>query len=133
MGSFRMSCRALLALALAAVSLAFPAQGQAAGPKKIVLIAGVKSHGPEGNRIHDYPWTARLLKASLEASNVKDQVRVSYARDGWPKDPSILADADAIVVVSDGRDGDKYSEAPHLESPERVAEVQKLIERGCGL
>ena len=57
----------------------------------------------------------------------------TYARDGWPKDPSLLADADSIVVVSDGRDGDKYSEAPHLESPERVAEVQKLIDRGCGL
>ncbi len=104
-----------------------------AGPRKIVIVAGVKSHGPEGNRIHDYPWTARLLKASLEASNVRDLVRVAYVRDGWPKDPAVLADADALVVVSDGRDGDKYSEAPHLESPERVAEVQRLIDRGCGL
>jgi len=28
--------------------------------KKIVLIAGQKSHGPEGNRIHDYPWSVKL-------------------------------------------------------------------------
>ena len=73
-----MSSRCQIALALAAVSLVSPAEGQAAAPRKIVLIAGVKSHGPEGNRIHDYSWTARLLKASLETSNVKDSVRVTY-------------------------------------------------------
>ncbi len=133
MGTVRMSLHACLAVLLGTLSC-LPATARAAdGPRKIVIIAGEKSHGPEGNRIHDYPWTARLLKASLEASNVKDAVRVTYVRDGWPKDPSVLADADSILVVSDGRDGDKYSEAPHLESPERVAEVQKLIDGGCGL
>ncbi|QDT54367.1 Trehalose utilization [Caulifigura coniformis] len=128
-----MLVRFLLALGFAFASFGVADEGQAAGPKKIVIVAGEKSHGPEGNRIHDYAWTARLLKASLEASNVKDAVRVVYVRDGWPKDSAVLADADSILVVSDGRDGDKYSEAPHLESPERVAEVQKLIDRGCGL
>ena len=33
---------------------------------KIVLIAGKKSHGPEGNGMHDYNWSARLLKTALE-------------------------------------------------------------------
>ncbi|HVJ86267.1 MAG TPA: ThuA domain-containing protein, partial [Caulifigura sp.] len=125
-----MPFRVLLPLLLGL--LAIPQSSPAADVKKIVIIAGEKSHGPEGNRIHDYAWTARLLKASLESSNVKDAVRVDYVRDGWPKDPAILADADSILVVSDGRDGDKYSEAPHLVSPERVAEVQKLVDRGCG-
>ncbi|MBX3443614.1 MAG: ThuA domain-containing protein [Planctomyces sp.] len=102
-------------------------------PRRIVIVAGVKSHGPEGNRIHDYPWSARLLKTMLETSNVREQVRVSVFRDGWPDDPAALDGADAVMVISDGRDGDLYAEAPHLESPQRVAEVQRLIDRGCGL
>src|SRR5688572_17722352 len=77
-------------------------------PKKIVLLAGKKSHGPEGNRIHDYPWSVKLLKALLEQSNVKDKVAVEFHRDGWPKDQSSLESADTIVVISNGRDGDKY-------------------------
>ena len=48
------------------------------GPKKIVLIAGKKSHGPEGNGIHDYPWSVKLLKVLLDNSNVKDRVRVEF-------------------------------------------------------
>ncbi|MFG0240079.1 MAG: hypothetical protein ACF8CY_03335, partial [Gimesia chilikensis] len=27
--------------------------------KKVVLIAGPKSHGPVGNGIHDYPWSVK--------------------------------------------------------------------------
>ena len=34
--------------------------------KQIVLIAGKKSHGPEGNGIHDYAWSVRLLKVLLD-------------------------------------------------------------------
>jgi type 1 glutamine amidotransferase len=107
----------------------------AAGPsnrKSIVLIAGKKSHGPEGNRIHDYPWSVKLLKVIFENSNIKDQVRVEFHRDGWPKDERSLEAADTIVVISDGRDGDKYSEAPYLESDERVAFVARQMKRGCG-
>src|SRR5436305_1510323 len=44
--------------------------------KKIVLIAGKKSHGPEGNGQHDYNWSARLLKTALDHSNIKDQIQV---------------------------------------------------------
>jgi type 1 glutamine amidotransferase len=99
----------------------------------VVLVAGKKSHGPEGNRIHDYPWSARLLKALLEQSDVREKVAAEWHRDGWPKDQASLERADTIVVISDGRDGDKYSEAVHLESPERIAFVQKQADRGCGL
>ncbi len=104
----------------------------AAAPRKIVIIAGRKSHGPEGNGIHDYPWSARLLKVMFDHSNVRDQVRVEFHQDGWPKDPSTLEDADAIMVISDGRDGDKFAEAPHFASPEHAAIIQRQIDRGCG-
>lgn len=101
--------------------------------RKIVLVAGVKSHGPEGNGVHDYPWSVRLIKAMLDHSNVSGLVDVEYHLNGWPKDESTLDSADTLVIISDGRDGDKYSEAPHLISDERVAFVDKQMKRGCGL
>lgn len=109
------------------------ALAQATRPAKVVLIAGVKSHGPEGNEIHDYPWSARLLKAMFEASNVKERVRVEYHLNGWPKNDTRLDEAQAIVIISDGRDGKLYTEAEHLVSKERVARVQRLMDLGCGL
>src|SRR3982751_65412 len=77
-------------------------------PRNIVLIAGKKSHGPEGNRVHDYPWSVKLIKVMLERSNVKDQVRVDYVLDGWPADLKLMESADSIMIISDGRDGDQY-------------------------
>ncbi len=100
--------------------------------KKVVLIAGPKSHGPTGNGIHDYPWSVKLLKVMLDHSNVREQVRVEYHLDGMPRDLKTLDDADTIMVISDGRDGDLYQEAPHFGSPENLAAVQKQIDRGCG-
>lgn len=101
-------------------------------PRKIVLIAGKKSHGPEGNRIHDYPWSVRLLKVLFEQSGIRNQVRVETHFDGWPKEERTLEDADTVVVISDGRDGDKFEEAPHFRSAERTAVMERQIKRGCG-
>jgi type 1 glutamine amidotransferase len=123
-----------LILSVAAWSSAADAPADTAkGPKKIVLIAGRKSHGPEGNRIHDYPWSARLIKVMLERSDVKDLIHVDYFLDGWPADQSTIEKADTLMVISDGRDGDQFTEAPHLESDDRVALVEKQMKRGCGL
>lgn len=105
---------------------------EAADASKIVLIAGPKSHGPVGNGIHDYPWSVKLLKVMLDRSNVADQVQVEYHLEGWPDDPTTLEDADAVMVISDGRDGDRYEEAPHLQSEQRIATIQRRIDRGCG-
>ena len=120
---------ALLLSLLVGLSPVFAAETQ---PRKIVLIAGPKSHGPVGNGIHDYPWSVKLLKVMLDNSNITDQVRVESHLDGWPNDPQTLDDADTIMVISDGRDGDLYAEAPHFGSPEHLAQVQKQIDRGCG-
>lgn len=121
------------ALTLAVLfGLGSAANAEVNGRKKIVLIAGKKSHGPEGNGIHDYPWSVKLLKVMLDNSNIRDQVAVEYHRDGWPADPTTLDTADAIMVISDGRDGDLYEEAPHIASPEHIAQVQRQIARGCG-
>lgn len=116
------------------VSLFLPAAlvAQDAKPKKLVILAGPKSHGPVGNGIHDYGWSAKLLKVMLDNSNIKNRIRVEIHLDGWPRDPRTLEDADAIMVISDGRDGDQYAEAPHLASPERVRFMEQQMKRGCG-
>jgi type 1 glutamine amidotransferase len=101
-----------------------------AKPKKIVLIAGKKSHGPIGNGSHDYPWSVRLLKVMLEHSNVKDSVRVEFHMNEWPEDAA-LDDADTIMLISDGRDGAQYLDAP-LESEAHVASIERQVKRGCG-
>ena len=46
-------------------------------------------------------------------------VQVEFHRGGWPTDQRTLEDADTLMIISDGRDGDLYSEALHLESPAR--------------
>jgi hypothetical protein len=79
-------------------------------PKRILVIAGKKSHGPDGNGIHDYVWSAKLVKVMLDHSNVRDRVNVEVATNGWPTDPSSMEKADSIMIISDGRDGDLYEE-----------------------
>lgn len=123
----------LMACLIAAFGLLADACCAADGAtKKIVLIAGPKSHGPTGNGIHDYPWSVKLLKVMLDHSNVREQVRVEYHLDGMPQDLKTLDDADTIMVISDGRDGDLYQDAPHFGSEENLKAVQKQIDRGCG-
>jgi type 1 glutamine amidotransferase len=123
-------CLTVAAMYTAAAANDDPAKRAPA--RKIVLIAGPKSHGPVGNGIHDYPWSVKLLKVMFDNSNVADRVRVEFHLDGWPESPQTLGDADTIVVISDGRDGDKYEEAPHFQSDARAALIQKQIDRGCG-
>ncbi|REK19971.1 MAG: hypothetical protein DWQ45_26010 [Planctomycetota bacterium] len=117
---------------LAALHLCSRSRAADSAPRKVVLIAGPKSHGPVGNGIHDYPWSVKLLKVMLDNSNVSEHVVVEYHIGGWPEDETTLGDADTIMVVSDGRDGDKYEEAPHFASEQRAALVQRQIDRGCG-
>ncbi len=100
--------------------------------KNIALIAGKKSHGPEGNGIHDYGWSVKLLKVMLDNSNVRERVRVEYHLDGWPADARTLDDADAIMVISDGRDGPLYEEAPHFKTQAQAEAVARQVKRGCG-
>ena len=107
-------------------------EGADAPTKKIVLIAGEKSHGPVGNGIHDYPWSVRLLKVMLDNSIVADQVCAEFHLDGWPEDERTLDDADAIMVISDGRDGDAYAEAPHFRTEAHRRKIAQQISRGCG-
>lgn len=88
--------------------------------KKIVFIPGRDSHGVGE---HEHLGGCQLL-AKLLNENVKD-LEAIVTEQGWPKDTSILDDADVIVMYSDGGDG--HMVIPHLDHMER------LMKKGIGL
>ncbi len=124
----------ILFLCSACATLAWGAEDPkpAAKKKTLLLVCGKKSHGPDGNGIHDYAWSGKLLKVLLKRSNIASQIVVDLHLDGWPSDSAAVQRADSIMVVSDGRDGDRFTEAEHLATPERVLEMEQAMKRGCG-
>lgn len=111
-------------LTLAAASLpAAPAR-----PKKVVFIAGKKSHGPGD---HEYERGLKLLARCLETSHNAGAFRTEVHPNGWPEDPRTLDDADTIVVFSDGSD---HNEADHpLLQGDRLQVLGRAMKRGAGL
>jgi hypothetical protein len=93
---------------------------KAEGKKKIVFIAGTRSHGYAAHA----HYAGCTLLAKLLNQNVPGAEAVVY-RDGWPKDPRALDGADAIVIYADGGGG--MPAIPHLD------ELDKLMKRGVGL
>ncbi len=88
--------------------------------KKIVLIPGHDSHGiGEHEHLGGCILLARLLNENMPGVNAV------VTEQGWPKDTTILNDADAIVMYCDG--GEDHMVMPHL------AEVDKLMKKGVGL
>ena len=118
----------LLAMLMSAASDAQTASPTALRTKKIVFLAGKKSHGPGE---HEYEKVCRLLAHSLETSSNLKGYHTEVHLYGWPEDPKTLDDADAIVVYADGSD---HNEADHpLLVGNRLAIIQKQMKRGCGL
>jgi len=103
-----------------AASGADAAEQPGAAKKKIVLIAGGPSHGYFSHT--HYAGCMLLAKALNE--NVRG-VEAVVVRNGWPKDPTILDDAAAIVIFSDGGGGNPM--LPHLE------QLGRLMRKGVGL
>ncbi len=94
------------------------------GHRRIVLIAGSKSHGVG---MHEYLKSIRLMKVLLDRAPGLKGVETDVIYDGWPTDASILDTADTIVFFSDGMQW-----SPWTFTPERVALLQKEMDRGCG-
>jgi len=90
--------------------------------KKIVFLAGPKSHGPGE---HDHAAGCLLLAECLNRSVPGVRAVVYRSADGWPEDPSALDNADAVVVYADGEAGHPF--LGHMD------EVGALMERGAGL
>jgi hypothetical protein len=90
------------------------------GGKKIVLIAGKVSHGYAQ---HEHYAGCVLLAKCLE-QNVPG-VHAVVVKDGWPQDEKVLDGAAAIVLYSDGGEGQPM--IPHLD------QLAKRMKQGVGI
>jgi len=122
---FAASLLAALALSLLPLTshaqddAAAPAAAQASGKKKVVFLAGGKSHGFGA---HDH-----LAGCHLLAKRINDNVPQLEAVvvQGWPKDDSVFDNAAAVVMYSDGGAG--HFAIPHIKK------LDKLHEKGAGI
>ena len=88
--------------------------------KKVVLIAGKKSHGYGA---HEHRAGCLLLAEALNNSGL--DIETTVVTEGWPEDASVLDDADSIVIYCDG--GGRHPYNDHLD------ELSKLAEKGVGM
>jgi type 1 glutamine amidotransferase len=98
--------------------LCVPAMAQE--KKKVVLIAGNRSHGFGS---HDHKAGMHLLAKCLRESGLP--VEPVVVENGWPKDESVFDGAAAIVIYADGGRGH-----PALKNLEKL---DSLLEKGVGL
>ena len=88
--------------------------------KKIVFMAGRPSHGYGG---HEHNAGCLLLADRLNENVPK--VYATVYTNGWPKDPTALDNADALVIFCDGGGG--HVAMRHLD------EVDELAKKGGGI
>jgi type 1 glutamine amidotransferase len=120
--------RRLLVLALPAILLGLfvgqaDADEVAAKKRTLVLMAGRPSHPP---RMHEFNAGVKLLAKCL--ADV-DGLEVRVVHNGWPKDESVLHDADAIIFYMDGGGGHEAVQ----ENGRRLKLIDGWAARGVGL
>lgn len=93
---------------------------QSAHAKKVVFVAGTRSHGYGS---HEHNAGCQLLAKSLQLAMPDWEVAVNL--NGWPKEKSFFNDADTIVMYADG--GGRHPVIPHL------ADVDALAKQGVGI
>lgn len=87
--------------------------------KKVVLVAGTKSHGPGD---HEFFAGTAILCGLLKQNGVWPVM----VRDGWPKDETVFDGADAIAFYADGRGGH-----PAVQK-ERLKLLAGYMDKGVG-
>jgi quinoprotein glucose dehydrogenase len=100
----------------------------AAKTKKVVFLAGKKSHAPGE---HEYEKGLRLLAKCLETSPNRKGFRTEVHLNGWPEDPKTFDDADTIVLYCDGSDRSETDDP--LLIGDRLEVLGRQMRRGCGL
>jgi len=88
--------------------------------KKIVLVAGSRSHGPGDHEF--FAGTAILMKLLKQTPGIWPVM----VRDGWPKNEKIFDNADAVVFYMDGGGGHPVSQK------ERLKFLQEKIDKSIG-
>jgi type 1 glutamine amidotransferase len=92
-----------------------------AADKKVVFIAGPRSHGPGE---HEHRAGCLLLKSCLDP--LPGFISVVYT-NGWPQDPQALQGADSIVLYMDGGPGHPALQDDHLQ------QLAAQMKKGVGL
>lgn len=98
-----------------------PVQSTASAATRIVLLAGVPSHGPGE---HEHNAGCQLLAKKL---NEQPGFQAEVYKNGWPTNDAVLDGAAAIFIYCDGGDGH-----PAIK-PERLAKLGELMAKGVGL
>jgi len=88
--------------------------------KKIVIVAGSRSHGPGDHEF--FAGSAILMNLLKQTPNVWPVM----ARDGWPKNEKIFEGADGLVFYMDGGGGHPVIKPDHMEL------LQKYLDKGVG-
>ncbi len=88
--------------------------------KKVVFVAGSPSHG-YGDHEHNAGCT--LLAKALNESGLP--IHATVYRNGWPKDVTAFDNTNAVVLFSDGGEGNMV--LPHMD------QLSKAMSRGVGL
>ncbi len=107
-----------LAVLIALAGLSFSAS---AADKKILLIAGSRSHGAGE---HEFRAGCLLLQTAL---NQIPGITSEVVSNGWPASDTAFNGVDSILIYSDG--GDAH---PAIK-PERLKVMRGLMEKGVGL
>ena len=89
--------------------------------KRILLVAGSRSHGPGDHEF--FAGTAILMNLLKQTPGVFPIM----ARDGWPKNEKLFETADCVLMYMDGGGGH-----PAIQKPERIALIDKQLDRGAG-
>lgn len=97
------------------------AQGRAGAKRKVVFVAGVRTHGYGG---HDH-WAGSLL-LSKWLKDGHPEIEAVVHRDGWPADPRAFDGAAAIVIYSNGG-SPQHPAIPHLKT------LGEMMNKGVGL
>ena len=87
--------------------------------KKVVLVAGSKSHGPGD---HEFFAGTAILCNLLKQNGVWPVM----ARDGWPKNERVFDGAAALLFYMDGRDGHP------VVQKDRLKLLRRYMDRGAG-
>jgi type 1 glutamine amidotransferase len=92
-----------------------------AADKKVLLVAGLPSHGAGA---HEHNAGVLLLQKCLAGTN---GLKVEVSLNGWPRDAAALVGVDAVVMYCDGG-------VKHLALAEnRLAVLTALAARGVGI
>ena len=90
------------------------------GRKKLVLIAGGRSHAYGQHAFHA---GSRLLKQRLDAAALN--LLTTVYTNNWPQDPSAFDNCDAVCIYCDGGDGHPFNQ--------RLDLIDALAAKGVGI